>query len=70
MAVLAVESSDEAPVPDRTIMDGRVTLGFLWHNNDGTFSATDADGVSLGDFPKLEQARGAVVVNARGGSHG
>ena len=69
MSAAAALGTDEARLPDRFILDGQRTLGFVFINDD-TFSATDADGVLLGTFGKLDLARGAVVKNARGGEHG
>ena len=69
MGAAALGTDEAARLPDRFILDGQQTLGFVFIDGD-TFSATDADGVSLGEFPKLELARGAVVKNARGGEHG
>jgi hypothetical protein len=50
--------------PDRTINDGRRTLGFVYDNEDGTATATDALGGMLGNFPNLERARSAIVEKA------
>lgn len=68
-AAVARGTDEAARLPDRFILDGQRTLGFVFIDDD-TFSATDADGVPLGSFPKLDLARGAVVKNARGGQHG
>ena len=55
--------------PDRTINDGRRTLGFVYDNEDGTATATDALGGMLGNFPDLERARSAIVAKAGRAGH-
>lgn len=50
--------------PDLTVNDGRRTLGFIYDNDDGTVTATDFLGELLGNFPKRDGARRAIIANA------
>ena len=54
--------------PDLTVNDGRRTLGYVFVEEDGSLTATSTLGGVLGNFPKRDGARLAII-NA-GARHG
>ena len=52
--------------PDRTVADGRLTLGFIFENEDGSLTATGSMDEPLGSFADQEAARRAIVDFAKG----